>query len=126
MKPTPEEKCPMLTVAEMAFVIFRSHFEHKTLIDVEIIWTISSTTPLWHREKVESFRSAQAIHAAMVKPSPSPEARVDLEKEREFLISVIEDMRCENKLHGHITDASAKYLIWKAKQATFEKGREAR
>jgi len=37
----------------------------------------------------------------------------ELEGNEKFLISIVEDMRNEDKLHGQITDASAKYLHFK-------------
>lgn len=50
------------------------------------------------------------VGPGMVYDTPEEKEIERLSAEVRFLHEVIRDMRMENRLHGHITDASAKYI----------------
>jgi hypothetical protein len=69
MKPTPEEKCSVLTVEELFKIVQRESVHH-----VNCPMASYEDGDCLCPRKQKSQRLAQAIHAKIVKPSPSPEA----------------------------------------------------
>jgi len=116
MKPTHKEKCSMLTVEEI----------YKILSDLN--WGTS-----FEQDPMECLREgAEAICKAMVRPSPSPEARVDWEERCKWLTEAMDNV--DSRLTVHLLrnwDEEKRirfclHILGDKFQAAFEKGREAR